>query len=622
MNDYESVYSDACMYKFVSFDIYDTLIFRAVWMPNDVFKLIEEYINKRYLINSHFQLRRIFAEKIARKKSKLEDISIENIYDYIRIAGIDNHELMDIEKNIEIDVSIPNRDLIEILRALRRDGVKIVITTDMYLDKATIIKILEKNEIEYDYLFISGNIGLTKKSGNLYKYVLDNLGLEASKLMHIGNDSIKDIQNAAKLGIKTIQIEKGEHEVKKYLTQLTGAFMYNSRIKFDNIGQRIGYCCLGPFLAGFCKWVHENNHENEKLWFVSREGYLIKKIYEILYPEDSNKLKYVRLNKNVLRKPLLYYEPTIDNFLASIPEKKTLSAKEITRYLNVPEIQEKKIAQMIDLNKICDIKSERMKLTSIFSIIVGSIKDNIEEQAELLKKYIIQTAGDTAKVVLVNNSIHGNGQRMLVDFISHSGMGIDVIGNQFVMSNKCRNKNIKCKAWLNASTQRIFAFDRNCLIFEHLLFENEGTALEFYVKDGIVEAKCRDQQKEKENYEIINLMQNYAMDFVKYYMQSKFSQYISSNALMEPLLSFLENPNLEDVVEISKIYNDDDLSGSTRILVYDLPMKFSLSHLRNAAWRQGYMKACGFNKLEIFMINYCLYIKSVLDGYYSFKVKS
>ena len=56
-------------FDFVSFDLYDTLIFRTVNLPSDVWRLTEAVFNRKQESKIRFfKEKRSLAEKIARKK--------------------------------------------------------------------------------------------------------------------------------------------------------------------------------------------------------------------------------------------------------------------------------------------------------------------------------------------------------------------------------------------------------------------------------------------------------------------------------------------------------------------------------------------------------------------------
>lgn len=43
----------------------------------------------------------------------------------------------------------------------------------------------------------------------------------------------------------------------------------------------MGYCLFGPVIYDFVQWIYNNSYEFDELWFLSREGWVLKKAYEI-----------------------------------------------------------------------------------------------------------------------------------------------------------------------------------------------------------------------------------------------------------------------------------------------------------------------------------------------------
>ena len=71
-----------------SFDLFDTLICRTVQNPSVVFQFLESYEDIRYQ-NSVFKLigfrrLRTLSEKIARKLSSKEEVTLDEIYNVLR----------------------------------------------------------------------------------------------------------------------------------------------------------------------------------------------------------------------------------------------------------------------------------------------------------------------------------------------------------------------------------------------------------------------------------------------------------------------------------------------------------------------------------------------------------
>lgn len=66
---------------------------------------------------------------------------------------------------------------------------------------------------------------------------------------------------------------------------------------------------------------------------MAREGYLIKLVYDIICTEENASTEYVRLNKNMIRWPSLYKNPTVKQFEELIPYRDEYSGEELARLL-------------------------------------------------------------------------------------------------------------------------------------------------------------------------------------------------------------------------------------------------------------------------------------------------
>ena len=56
-----------------------------------------------------------------------------------------------------------------------------------------------------------------------------------------------------------------------------------------------GYIYGGLFVTGYCQFIHEyvKSHRIDKILFLARDGDVLSKAYEILYPEEEGKWEYV-----------------------------------------------------------------------------------------------------------------------------------------------------------------------------------------------------------------------------------------------------------------------------------------------------------------------------------------
>lgn len=188
--------------KVVSFDLFDTLVVREVGKPQNVFSKIEkEYCGNTDIIG--YAQRRIQAEKVVRKRVRRE-ITITDIYEELKKDyPLNVNELMEAEIAAEMMTCVPNEEVVRTFNGLLDEGVYVVIVTDMYLPKLFLERILEKcGIIGHKSLYDSSDLGVTKRSGSLFEYVLNDLRLEPNEMMHIGDNPRGDYLVPWSIGIR------------------------------------------------------------------------------------------------------------------------------------------------------------------------------------------------------------------------------------------------------------------------------------------------------------------------------------------------------------------------------------------------------------------------------------
>ena len=181
----------------ISFDMFDTLVVRSYNKPVDLFKHIE--ISKGI---KNFQKLRQKAEEIARIKAMKhgrEDTTIDEIYGELPHSLL---PLKQIEIAQEINVCSDDKYMHEIFDYAISKGKIVIITSDMYLDKGTITAILNKNGYKnYNYLFLSSDVKLSKSSGNLYRKIIEQLQCKPSDILHVGDNQFGDHEIPKQMGI-------------------------------------------------------------------------------------------------------------------------------------------------------------------------------------------------------------------------------------------------------------------------------------------------------------------------------------------------------------------------------------------------------------------------------------
>lgn len=200
--------------KAVSFDVFDTLLFRSVVNPDRVFWHMYRKKPKAFpaftAIGDWVSSRRT-AEQEARRISKETnghgEILLTDIYRCLPTVYSNIEELMKLELDCECELCVLNVEMAEIIQYLFTDcGKEIFLISDMYLNSEQISHILSACGLDMSLIkkcYVSSELKCSKKDGELFQIVLDEQHLCPAELFHIGDNLQSDIMSARQLGIHT-----------------------------------------------------------------------------------------------------------------------------------------------------------------------------------------------------------------------------------------------------------------------------------------------------------------------------------------------------------------------------------------------------------------------------------
>lgn len=312
--EYFSLDSDAVQYhlsqyELVSFDIFDTLITREVLEPDDVFKIVENQIIKKYGFKIDFIRVRKMAEQLAWQK-KGAWTNIYDIYDELssickEIDEKNLKQIMKLEIDIEIKLCVPRRDMLKIFNHVKKNKCKIILVSDMYLPSDVLSKMLEKcGYTGYDDIWVSCEKGTRKDDGSMWDLFFNIYG--AFRTIHVGDNPRSDIQLVGDKKRDTFyvmnpctafKLSEIYPKFKKYMgTSIENSIclglvinngIYNSPFSLKKNGEpefesedQMGYISLGVLFSKFTEWIVEKKIDQSKLLFLAREGYFLQKIYK------------------------------------------------------------------------------------------------------------------------------------------------------------------------------------------------------------------------------------------------------------------------------------------------------------------------------------------------------
>lgn len=292
-------------YDIISFDIFDTLIFRPMAVPVDMFYLMGEH-----LAISDYKNIRTFAEYDARLRCMMRcnhaEINLEDIHKNLsEDVGIDYKESMKEEIDVELSFCYANPFMKQVWNRLRRMNKRIIVTTDMYLPYNVIEKILGKNGYTgYERIYLSNIYHKSKADGKLYGLVLRDY--PEATILHIGDNPYSDIKMAKKHKIDSRIYPNVNRNVLLYRSMdmsyiigsayrgIVSTYLYNG-LKIYSQEYEYGFIYGGLFVLGYCHFIHEytQSHNIDKILFLSRDGETLMKAYISMYPDEADKCSYV-----------------------------------------------------------------------------------------------------------------------------------------------------------------------------------------------------------------------------------------------------------------------------------------------------------------------------------------
>jgi len=194
-------------YSIISFDVFDTLIFRSCAEPTEVFQRVEETAKVPGFRKFRCEMEQRAREKLYQSR-KWTEVTLDEIYKVMeQEKGIDRN-IMQMELREEYQVCYANSYMKRLIQELRGFQKRIIVISDMYLGQEQIFKILEQAGYEkFDAYYISSDYRVSKREGKLYEVVKEKEGKDHS-YAHVGDNWISDIRQARKHGITAFYYRK------------------------------------------------------------------------------------------------------------------------------------------------------------------------------------------------------------------------------------------------------------------------------------------------------------------------------------------------------------------------------------------------------------------------------
>ncbi len=613
-----------------SFDFFDTLFTRDLYKPEDIFYFVGKAAKDKNLLNVdpyEFKNIRIKAESIARKKSKYEEITIDDIYYELgELLRISDSEIIESIKNLEL--TIEEKSLIPIEENIKKLDSDSLIISDTYLNKDFLAHILTNNKIKCKSIITSSEYKKTKYSGSLYDEVLKYHDLKE----HIGDNIRSDyyVPIRKKLGASLyFRSKPSRYEELVYNSSITyeNKFVFSGAMKATRLAKyyedehlqtihEISSNVVAPFLFCYVHWVLKKATELkiDSLYFISRDGQILFEITKCIkqfYRMNIN-LRYLYGSRKAWHLPAIteitndvldwIFDNTYFLSLEDICKRAEIDVNDVKKILNLNIPENKNLNQ----NERKILKEEFTKNTEIHKLILESARKKKEIAIEYLKQ---EGFSKFHSIGIVDVGWRGRQQVSLSKLLDMGGIypNDGIVGFYLYLMNPI-------KQYLNDRFITFFEGEKYAFllrypaIIESFVAADHGSCIGYEKKGNKIFPLLR----EKENFHILNwglkIQHDAILNFSRILLENLIKYRVSLNEehlISELILNlFLSNPLKKETYVYSKIRVFEDQEETKEYSICETISRVQIlkfiarkNPFHHALWIEGSIKL-SFNEIE------------------------
>ena len=490
-------------YDLLSLDLFDTLVWRKVPRPTDVFYLVAHRLRAQGWMRpssspESFTHERIQAEQRARRRKPSLEVTLEEIYDEFPrgyLEEISPRDAAEVEFETERDLIRVNPDMQELVDRARAKGLRIAFVSDTYFTAERIRRLVP---IAPDYLLLSCEENVGKYQG-LHQRLIERSGVEPGRILHVGDDYRADVEGPGIFSMDRYWFRLWPESFEDLLSQeLPSTFSGRaSYLDGDDAGlttlrtravarstnpyERWGSAVLGPVVAGFTDWVADRCKalQTDTVLCLMREGRVFKQALDRLHPGLTTREFYV--SRYAARKAAIF-DASEEELLAFVLRPSPQKRGTILRQLGLDED-----ALDGDPDETLSPDETRTLIHHVHadrSLRRRVIRDSARARAGLLAHLRSVLGGDPpARLALVDLGYKGTIQECLQRIFDREGTGVTTRGLYLVTGGKVyetQATGASVEGWLAENGQPIamsHTFMRSPEVFEQSLMAPCGTTL-------------------------------------------------------------------------------------------------------------------------------------------------
>lgn len=553
--------------KVVSFDIFDTLLLRNIEKPTDIFKILDKYVFDKYDIEDFFNMR-IESETKSRTAKNNYECTFTEIYNNLPIKSDKvKKDIMKKELELEERFLVANPFMKEIYNYCKETNKEILCISDMYLEEDFISKVLKNNGYSINKIYVSNVYHKSKGNKTLFEEVYRQNKYDKSKWIHIGDNYTSDYEMPINFGISAYNYKNvlsrssklsDNESISSSIINAIRNNAVNNGLEL-NYWEKFGIMYASPLYYAFASWLYNHNKDYDNIYFLARDGYMIKKVFDKIAKNQNNKIdsRYLYVSRRAVQLPILHLadkRDIIDTLTAvnsGLNEK--VMVKNVFLYFNIDPYKYEEVINKYGFEVEDEVENEDyIKFKQLVSELYDEVfKPIMVKQTNLISKYLKQENFDKYK----KNYLVDVGWRGSIQYSLNKLLDKPMLGYYFATSHGVYNDIYYDTLGFAANYgEPYYIFkdiEENLMIYEFLFSSPEGSLKRYELKNNKVIPITADNDEYSDE---ISILQDSALkiidEYIKYF---EYDNSLPSIDAINPIQVMINEKKYEDLINFNQI---------------------------------------------------------------------
>jgi HAD superfamily hydrolase (TIGR01549 family) len=526
----KEIKQDVSNFDIAFFDIFDTIVTRKV-APEYVKKIWASFLTKTLKINLNpndlyakrneieatlckicgdngFDLEFKYKDMVKELHQYLIELNLieKNYNEFFKICS-------ELEIEIESNVQEVDQKIFDLIKFLKEKNKKVICISDMYLSKDMLMTIFENKGISkyIDDIYVSEQYSIAKRSGRLFKYVLDKNKIDPKKCIMIGDNKYSDYEIPKSLGINAFLLPRDDQRqiYEKFSSEINEANIYNKINEIIKAENKLLFVDTIYSLYNFIEKLYfkllEDNAKD--VIFFSREGEYLKKLFdEYQKTIFSRKIKshYILVSRRSTYLPSLN-KLKDEKFTTLFKQYNSISLVEFLKSLNFNTQEIEELKNSLNIKTNFSKRINNFKISSVLKKLKNNkqfimlYEEKRKTQNQMFKKYIkTLNLVDSKNIHVVDVGWKGSIQNNIQNIMKETKIKGYYLGISVYDTSNLENKEGLLFHNYPYYTKNFSLFNENRPLYEIILGASHGSAECYYEEAGIVKTQTYHKKEEQD----------------------------------------------------------------------------------------------------------------------------